>query len=462
MANVNIDIDKLDATVSELTDTFSHTMKGIVEKMTAKETDDFGTDEHAVKAKDVQTRIQKWSDIWRNNGKVSATQKLQLTDMIEKSKVLAAEHANDAITSQWYRNMIPNVVSNVVREPISLGNPLTQLLSVVRFTKGTAISFPAVGASGGIDCDMGEGEEYPELDLDMSGNIMATIGKSGIACQFTEEAIRYSTFDIIGLHVRQALDVLKRHKEKKAADMIFNVGSVYINNYDSLARHSKGRSIDMVFNNTLIIDDLVDAALDGIREGWHFDTLIVHPMAWQIFAKDPIMREQFFRGLAAGKFFTPPIGQAAYFPQLGMNNPYGKNVGASTAVGLSNIAAGSLSFQVPGYAGFGFNVIVTNYAPIHFDGVINKYVTDIAMIQSDQAGLLVVDEDLTNDDWTDPARDIHKMKFRERYSLVNLSQGKAGRILKGIVIDRAYFVEDKVRWDAATAPFPSSSSTLTP
>lgn len=454
--NVTLDSEALKAMMSNVTDAISHSVAGVLEKVVEGQPEqDFESDNDLKKeAQAYNERVSKWTDAWQNNGFVDSINQVSLKQMVAKSAELATQ-AKDTVTSQWYRNLIPNVISNIIREPISVGNPLTQLLTPVRFSKGTSITFPALGAVGNINCDRGEGEEFPELELDMSGSVTATIGKSGIAFRLTEEALRYSTFDIVSLYARQALDVLKRHKERKAAGMIYGLGSTFLDNDDVTpnARHTKGRNVSGVLNGTLVVDDLIDAYLDGILEGWNLDTIIVHPMAWQIFARDPILREQFFRGIAGGVFVNKPQGQAAYFPSLGVNAPYGKNVGPSVALGKEHIHAGSLNIQVPNY-GFGFNVIVSNFAPISLDGVTGKYKTDIVMLQADQAGLLIVDEDITPSDWDDPARDIYKWKFRERYSLANINAGKAARVLKNVQIDRAYFLEDKVTWDLATSPFP--------
>jgi hypothetical protein len=465
---------KEQAHLSAVTDMIAGLVKGALEKIKEGDSDndssfvagnDTEKDSKIAKAKEAKARIEKWKGIWKNNGVVDNGTKVQINDMIAKSNELANK-ATDAVTSQWARNMIPNVISSIVREPISLGNPLTQLLTPVRFSNGTSITLPALGAAGNINCDMGEGEEYPILDLDLSGTVNAHIGKSGIAVSFTEEAIRYSAMDLITLHSRQAVSLLERHKERKAANMIFNTGSTFIDNTNASARHSKGRSISMDYNNTLIVDDLLDAYTDALREGYKLDTLIVHPLAFQIFSHDPILREQFFRGISGGKFFSAPNGQAPYYQSLGVNSPYGKNIGPAVGVGLQsnngsgNKSAGTLAFEVPNYGGFGFNVIVSNYANISWNSTLQKYVTDIAMIQAEHAGLLIVDEELTTEDWKDPSKDIMKIKFRERYALANVNQGKAGRILKGIVIDRAYFGEDKVIWDAATGALPSSSTTV--
>lgn len=449
---VEIDSEIFQDSMSEISEGVAAAVTGVLEKI--------GTDtrtEEEIEIDEAQAVLIdkkiKWTNLFVNNGydhKKKAS--VSIMDMAKSAKELASK-ATDAVTSEWYENLMPEIISDIIREPVEVGQPLTQLLTPVRFSQGNTITFPAVGPAGNLDLDMGEGEEYPILDLDLSGSVTATIGKSGIAVSFTEETLRYASFDVVGIHSRQAVQALRRHKEAKAADMIFSLGQTFIDNTDPAARKSKGRDINGAFNNTLIVDDLVDAAIDGIQEGWRYDTLVVNPLAWQIFAKDPILREQFFRGMAGGSFWQKPSGEAAYFKSLGSNSPYGKNLGPSVGLGgtngsdLGGSQNASLSFEIPGYAGFGFNVIVSPYAPVSFDNILQKYVTDIVLLEAEHAGLLIIDEDINIDNWTDPTVDVHKMKFRERYALAQVNAGKAARVFKNIVIDRAYFMEDKVRYN---------------
>ncbi len=414
-------------------------------------------------------RLARWTDIWANDGFDSATgKKYSIKQLFEKSQSLATDTKEydidgkkvvDHVTSSWYRNLIPQVISNVIREPLPMGAPLTALLTSVRFSGGNSVAFPAVNPAGNIDLDMAERQEYPELDLDMSGSVITTIGKSGIAVAFSDEAIRYSSFDLVAMHARQAVEALKRHKERKAADQIFSLGETFIDNADAGARKSGGRDINGNINYTLILDDIIDAYLDAKQEGWDLNVLIVNPLAWSIFARDPILREQFFRGIG-GQFIRYPNG-SNNAPQLGVNSPYGKNVGASTAFGravgadLGGSQASTMSLSIPGYGGLSLDMIVTPYAPVRWDTSVSKYVTDIAFVDRAHAGLLVIDEDLATEDWRDPSIDAFKMKFRERYSIVNVNNGLASRTFKNIVVDRAYFMEDKIVYDISNGALPA-------
>ena len=257
----------------------------------------------------------------------------------------------------------------------------------------------------------------------------------------------------------QAVQALVRWKEKKASDLIFALGQTFIDNKDTSGnvRHSKGRDSVGAYNYTLLVDDLIDAVMDGVQEGWQFDTIIVNPLAWPIFERDPILREQFFKGINGGSFYNGASGSGINAASFGVNSPYGKNVGPSTALGGEN---SSMSMIIPNYGGLGLNVILSPFAPFSLDVDTGKYVTDLLLIQKEHAGLIIIDEDLVTDDWTDPTRDVHRMKFRERYGFAIVNEGKAGRAIRNVVVESAHNFDDKIIWDAATGALPSDSPGL--
>ena len=72
------------------------------------------------------------------------------------------------------------------------------------------------------------------------------------------------------------------------------------------------------------------------------------------------------------------------------------------------------------------------------------------MVDTNELGILVVDEDITTEEWDDPNRDIRSIKFRERYGLGILNEGKAVAVAKNINIVRAYDLDDKLFWQAGS------------
>jgi hypothetical protein len=88
--------------------------------------------------------------------------------------------------------------------------------------------------------------------------------------------------------------------------------------------------------------------------------------------------------------------------------------------------------RVPSLFPTQFNIIVSPYMP--FTSSSNK--TDIVFCDINELGILVVDEEVTSDEWTDPSKDIMKMKFRERYGLAIKNDGRAVGVLKNVTIGK--------------------------
>jgi hypothetical protein len=72
-----------------------------------------------------------------------------------------------------------------------------------------------------------------------------------------------------------------------------------------------------------------------------------------------------------------------------------------------------------------------------------------------ELGILVVDEEVTTDEWMDSARDIHHVKLRERYGLALLNNGQAVRQIKGVYIGKNYPIEELGTWELGTGTPPT-------
>ena len=155
--------------------------------------------------------------LWKNNGNLEDGQRVKL---------------NDALSVPNAPMLMPKVISNIVKEaaePLLVG---TSLLQRINYSYGQTITFPAVGAM--VAADIAEGQEYPERSLQMGGaTVTASIGKSGVAVKVTDEMIRYSQFDVIGMHLRAAGRALARHKEVKIFNFIRSVGVTCFDNVNT-------------------------------------------------------------------------------------------------------------------------------------------------------------------------------------------------------------------------------------
>ena len=189
------------------------------------------------------------------------------------------------------------------------------------------------------------------------------------------------------------------------------------------------------------MDDLFDAYGHVLMQGFTPDVLLMHPLTWVMFVKDPTLRA-FALQSGGGTFFAGWNGDPrtrfnpwAAASQGGLGTGTGANLvqgpsGNSTGTAASNTAASALtafsqtlnsSPQIPSYFPFPLRIVVSPLVP--FDPV--RKVSDIYLFDSSELGVLVVDEDVTTDEFDDPSVDIKKIKLRERYGIGILNEGSS-------------------------------------
>jgi hypothetical protein len=361
--------------------------------------------------------------VWRNNGNLLDGQ--------------TRVEMKDAISVPNAAMFLPKVVSNIVKEaaePLLVG---TSLLQRIEYHAGQTITFPAVGAL--VAADIAEGQEYPERQLQMGGaTVTATIGKSGVAVKVTDEMIKYSQYDVIGMHLRAAGRALARHKEQKIFNYINSMGVVCFDNVtpaNSLFGVTHGRGLDGSANGSVVMDDIFDAFGQIIAQGWMPDTLLMHPLTWIMWVKDPVLRA-FALAAGGGTFFASwrgnPAGRAPWdnSSQGGLGVSPGQSIDPATSPQTAYSQNINSAPVLPNYFPIPFRIIVSPFVP--YDPV-NK-LTDIMIFDSANLGALIVDEEPMTEEFDDPARDIRKIKIRERYAIAILNEGQAIGVLKNVYV----------------------------
>jgi hypothetical protein len=64
-----------------------------------------------------------------------------------------------------------------------------------------------------------------------------------------------------------------------------------------------------------------------------------------------------------------------------------------------------------------------------------------------------VDEEVTTEEWNDPARDIMKIKFRERYGLGSVNNGQGSGLIKGINLAKNFDFGNNISVNFTTGDF---------
>ena len=367
--------------------------------------------------------------LWKNDGSLSGIrEKVSFEELVK----LDSEHTKEMRDnfSSDHPLLIPRVISEVVKEAIEPNVVLTPLLQRINYSHGTQLTFPAMGAIAAADIP--EGGEYPERSLDFAGQVVATIGKSGVAVKMTEEMIRYSLYDVMSMHLRAAGRALIRHKEQKVADIITsNAGgtNLLFDNTDTGASSTTGRDAGGAYNGGLTLDDLFKAYATMVNRGFTPNALIMNPFGWQVFANEGLQRLFGFQNGASmwGQTQGSP-GSAAQWKNGGMNGLMQN----STVDAPQNLA--TTFTDVPGVFPYPFKIVVTPYMP--YDATNNT--VDIVMGDLNELGVLVVDEDVVTESFDDPARDIRKVKLRERYGLGSMNNGQGTGLIAGVFCGRTF------------------------
>ncbi len=339
----------------------------------------------------------------------------------------------DAISTPNAPLMFKRVITEIMQEAIEPNLIGTSLLHRIDYSGyGTSISFGTMGAISG-ELDMAEGQEYPEFGVQVgSGTVTATIGKSGLALKITEEMINYSQWDVIGLHVKAAGRALARHKEKKIFNMLNSLGVVIFDNANpntAQIGRTSGRDLTGAGNGSFTMDDFVDMYTSLLERGFTPNVVLMHPLAWGMWLKDPIMRE-FALNAGGGEWFggwngnLSPNTPAAWSNFGRMQGPTAKDPGKKEREGTQISTP-----KIPSYFPFsGLRIIASPQVP--FDTATQT--TSILMLDTNELGAIIVAEDPVMEEWNDMARDIRKIKMRERYGLAVFNEGLAISIARNI------------------------------
>lgn len=409
-----------------------------LEEKTKSQKDDFGFEEDPRLKKD-RANLKKVEKVWRSNGYVDmTTDRVSLDQLLDKDKEVTRLMRDNFSTD--HPLLIPRVLSTMVREAIEPNLVLTPLMTRINYSAGTRVSFPTYGALANAAADLAEGEEYPEGTMEMGGQTECIIGKSGIACKVTEEQRRYSQFDIISMNLRACGRALARHKEKKVANLITNNGTILIDNTNTAYPSATGRSASGAYNGTLTLDDMFKAWATMADSGFIPNTLIMHPFSWRIFAEQGMARAFGFENGMASMFWQNPNGSVGNAPQWAQTM-LNQNTYVSSP---ENIA--TTFTRVPSMFPSAFNIIVSPYMTYNS----SSNTTDIVFCDVNELGILVVDEEVTSDEWTDPSKDIMKVKFRERYGLAVKNDGRGIGLFKNIKIGKNFDFADRVSVSYAT------------
>jgi hypothetical protein len=303
----------------------------------------------------------------------------------------------------------------------------------------------------------------------------AYIGKSGIAASFTDEALRYSTFDIMAKNLELMGNAMVRHKEQKAVAFLKQLGTSLFDNLNpaqSIYGVLSGRGLEggsLVANGSMTMENLMRAMAHMSEEGFTPDTLLMHPLFYYTFVQDPVLRTMMLAH-GGGSIFNPYSGNPGPLDPysngaLGARGPSnGTRVVNPRGIGSSGTGSSSESVtsvlernqnmtsapNLPSYFPFNFRIIVSPLCPYDPESETG----DIFLLSSGNVGFHLVDEDATTVEWRDENTETVKVKIRERYGFAVAHEGQGVGVFKNV--KRA-----ENRWDGSIDAAPSDISDVT-
>ena len=362
----------------------------------------------------------------------------------------------DAVAASEIRPLLQSTLQIILREPLEPMMIITGLYTRVQ-QRGLDVKVLA-GAIGAVHAaDVQEHGTYPEVMFQIGGGVQtAYIGKSGIAASFTDEALRYSTWDLMSINLRLMSQALVRHKEQKAVAFLKELGTELYNNASpatSLFGVCTGRGLDMAANGSMTMDDLFRGMAHMSEEGFPPDVMLMNPLFFYMFIQDPILRNMMLAH-GGGEYFRQYTGNAgpldpwnngsmgAAGPTLGNKIVPGAGVSGSPEAGRTATGIGGREHGMTAappmpapYFPWSFRVIVSPLVPFDPDTGLG----DIFLLSSGNVGFYLVDEDPTQVDWRDEATEVVKVKIRERYGFAVAHEGQGVGVYKNVKLARNYW-----------------------
>lgn len=225
-----------------------------------------------------------------------------------------AHHSNDASL------LFPRVFSQVLIEPREPSLVMTNnFVETTRFADDSPlfVSFPSMGILNAAV--IGEGKEYPRQEANFAEHMASIkIQKVGVAVDLNEEVLATSQWPLIRIYARLLSNAIDRFAESTAFSIMTNEAWEVFNNEDAdTAYHTNGKNAAQAWNASLTILDVFKMAGVVINNRYEPSHFLAHPLAWPIFAQDPIIRATFFhQGQLGQTIWTqlPKWDQSMNFP----------------------------------------------------------------------------------------------------------------------------------------------------
>lgn len=395
-----------------------------------------------LRAKSLDTNLPEEE---RKVATASANELVQLRDSVQNAlssggldKEGEVVPLRDALAYSDSHLAFEQVITEIVqetREPTLIGDML--LDTIYTSDRGmTQVTLRTIGALGDIDIEVAEEGEYKEVYFGRGQGSLIHVNyqKFGLKLKITEEMIQGSQWGIIELWVRKVVQYFSREREKRIFAMLANMGEVVFDNVNpsnSVIGRTFGRDINGVGNASMTLSDMLDMYGHLLSRGYTGNVMLVHPMHWAMFAKDPIIREA---GLVKGdisQWLNSQVSPVNAYKHIG-DYVSNQRLGNGSAPQLTNGEQDQLLQTTPKMPNFsplsGLTVIPSPYVPYDREAK----TASIIMLDTTATGAIVVNQPITLDTWDNKENDVKVIKIKEKYGLNLYDQGRAVAVAHNI------------------------------
>jgi len=388
-----------------------------------------------------------------NNGMITPSHRLEIPNALSQSDLT---------------RFIPETIVTIIREALEPETYITDMVfQKLAVTHGVQVNLGSIGAIAASI--IAEGTEAKTVTISMGDGeqVVVNVKKHGVNIAVTEEVITYSQWDVLGVWLRAVGRGMARHKERQAIEQLNTYGTpaMFDNKSPttSVFGNLTGRNIAGVHNGSFTANDLMRMYGHMVMNEFLPDTIIMHPLAWAMWATDPELREIVISGSRVTSVGLPAGAGAQGWP-----DPFGgrglrtRVTGQTTPSGLfgkigidpysTDFSAIGSTWQIaPRYMPTPLRVIVSPLVTFTSSGGATDTAaegyptTTVTMLDSSETGILVYPADMAGvylEEWDEPARAIKNLGVRERYAFQVLNQGKSIGTALNAVIAKNYVFEN--------------------
>lgn len=326
----------------------------------------------------------------------------------------------EALTTADATVLIPKAISLVMTEAAEPMYLASQFFHPVTITAGRSMEFINFGAIRAFD--IGEGQEYPEQNLDFTmyggPTTEVKIGKVGLKVNITDEMISDANWDVIGLHLRAAARAMARKKEEKCFVEFTKHGHCVFDGDagDASPLKPTGRGWNGEENDTLTAQDMMDMCISVMAAGFTPTDVIMHPLCWSLFAKNEMLQDMSVSAFGGSPTAIDPANVIKSAKDL--------------------LKTGKAAYQVP------VQGLRINFSPwVPFDQVRKKF--DMYIVDRNNIGIMLIKDKMGTEQFTDPLRDIMTLKVMERYGLGVTNGGLGVAVAKNVKYERTYAAPER-------------------